>query len=113
MFNHLLIVIALSAFSIVSTVAVTPTDVHPVPLETAVLHKDVVAHQGGNDDKDVAAFNAQAAAVVIPEHDTHAPVINDWFAVDGDSNGWQPVVVLFSIIGLIMFFVARKSDSAK
>lgn len=112
MFNHLLIAIALMAFSIVSSVAATPTDVHPASMETAVLHKDVVARQGGNDDKDVAASAALAAAV-MPNNNAHAPVVNDWLAARSDSSWWQPVVVLFSIIGLIMFFVARKSDSAK
>ena len=113
MFNHLLIAIALMAFSIVSSVAATPTDVHPAPMETAVLHKDVVVHQGGNDDRDVADSTALATVVVIPNSNAHMPVVNDWLAARSDSSWWQPIVVLFSIIGLIMFFVARKSDSAK
>ena len=112
MFNHLLIAIALMAFSIVSSVAATPTDVRSASMETAVLHKDVAAHQGGNDDKDVAA-SANLAVAVMPNNNAHAPVVNDWLAARSDSSWWQPVVVLFSIIGLIMFFVARKSDSAK
>lgn len=115
MINHSLIAIALMAFSIASTAAVTPMDVSLVQVDTtpAVLHKDVNAHQGGADDKDVAISKAQIHAAMTVAANPQAPVITEWRAEPAESDLWQSVMVWLSIIGLIVFFVARKSDSAK
>lgn len=114
MFNHLLFAIALMAFSAVSAAAAAPKDVS-LALEDAapaVLHKDVVAYQGGADDKDVGVTATLAATIVSPA-EVPSSEVNKWFVAQGHSSAWQPFVVLLAIVGLIVFFVARQSESAK
>lgn len=115
MFNHLLFAIALMAFSAVSAAAAAPMDVSLALEDTApaVLHKDVVAYQGGTDDKDVGVTATLAAATFASPAEAPSSEVNKWFVAQGHSSAWQPFVVLLAIIGLIVFFVARQSESAK
>lgn len=127
MFNHLLIALALASVSIVSNAAAALMDADQAALgviPNAVLHKEVTVIQGGQHDKDVAAVLAATAADVCPADkicdntlatNTAAGVTNanDWLAVQGDSDSSQSLVILWIIIGILVFFGVRKSESTK
>lgn len=127
MFNNSLIFLALISFSIVSHAAAIPMDADQATsdaTQNAVLHKDVAAIQGGRSDKDVAevlavtAVNSCSANVVCADAnlsivDNNPPTVSDWFAVRDSTSALQPVAVLLLIIGLIVFFLSRKSASTK
>lgn len=127
MFNHSLIFLALMSFSIVSFAAAIPMDADQAVLgatQNAVSHKDVAAIQGGDSDRDVAATLANEAmdscpadtmctATDISVSDANPPVVSDWFVVQDSASALQPVAVLLLIIGLIVFFLSRKSTSTK
>lgn len=127
MFNHSLIFLALISFSIVSHAAAIPMDADQAPVDAtqnAVLHKDVAAIQGGDSDRDVAAKTSIVASdscasgaictsADVSIIDAKQPTLNDWFVVRDSSSALQPVAVLLLIIGLIVFFLSRKSASTK
>lgn len=127
MFNHSLIFLALISFSIVSHAAAIPMDADQAPVDAtqnAVLHKDVAAIQGGDSDKDVADALASTATDSCPADTicavTDTAIVNakpqkvsDWFVVQDSASALQPLVVLLLIIGLIVFFLSRKSASTK
>lgn len=127
MFNHLLTFLALISFSIVSHAAAIPTDADQATsdaTQNAVLHQDVAAIQGGRSDKDVAevlavtTLNSCAADGVCADAnlsivDNKPPTVNDWFVVRDSTSALQPVAVLLLIIGLIAFFLSRRSTSTK
>lgn len=127
MFNHSLTFVALMSFSIVSYAAAIPMDADQASVDAtqnAVLHKDVAATQGGRSDKDVAeglavvTINSCSADMVCADAnlsivDNKPPTINDWFVVRDSTSALQPVAVLLLIIGLIIFFLSRKSASTK
>lgn len=127
MFNHLLIFLALISFSIVSNAAAIPMDADLAAVDAtqnAVLHKEVVIVQGGGTDKDVAEALANEAedfcsadaictGKEISVVHSNSPAVNDWFAVEDGASALQPVAVLLLIIGLIVFFLSRKSASTK
>jgi len=127
MFNHSLIFLALMSFSLVSFAAAIPMDADQAVLDAtqnAVSHKDVAAVQGGDSDRDVADILANDAndacladalctSADISVVDTNRPAVNDWFRVQDSASALQPVAVLLLIIGLIVFFLSRKSTSTK
>lgn len=124
MFNHLLIFIALISFSVVSFAAATPMDAGQATVDAtqnAVLHKDVAVIQGGRSDKDVAevlsvmdtevcSTDAQCTKAAV---ELKTATLNEWFIDQDNDSALQPVVVLILIIGLIVFFLSRKSSSTK
>lgn len=127
MFNHSFIFLALISFSIVSNATAIPMDADQAVIGTtpnAVLHKEVAATQGGNSDKDVTeslaskAVDSCSAGAICTNTDTslakhNPPAVSDWFAVQDDDSVLQPVAALLLIIGLIVFFLSRKSTSTK
>jgi hypothetical protein len=127
MFNHSFIFLALISFSIVSNAAAIPMDADQAVIGTtpnAVLHKEVAAAQGGNSDKDVTeslvneAVDSCSADALCTNTDTslakhNPPAVSDWFAVQDDDSVLQPVAALLLMIGLIVFFLSRKSTSTK
>ncbi len=115
MLNHLLIFFALISFSIVSYAAAIPMDADQVAtdaIQNAVLHQEVAVIQGGRADKDVAAAPADIDQGAAPTK-TNVPAVSDWFAAQGDEGGLHPQVVLMLIMGLVVFFLSRKSSSTK
>lgn len=125
MFNHLLTFLALISFSIVSYAAAIPMDADQAvrdATQNAVLHQDVAAIQGGRFDKDVAETYVSPAtcpadAICVITKVAHGEVksqsVSDWFVVQESTSALQPVAVLLLIIGLIVFFLSRKSSSTK
>lgn len=127
MLNHSLTFLALLPFSIVSNAAAIPMDADQVVMDAtqnAVLHKEVAVVQGGDSDRDVAetvtgaAKNSCPADAICSDTDTsimeaNPPAVSDWFVVQDSSSRLQPLAVLLLIIGLIMFFLSRKSISTK
>lgn len=125
MFNHSLTFLALISFSIVSHAAAIPMDADQATndaTQNAVLHQDVAAMQGGRSDKDVAearvvTASCPAEAICVVANAAHGEVkpqsVSDWFVVQDSSSALQPVAVLLLIIGLIVFFLSRKSSSTK
>lgn len=127
MFSHSLTFIALLSFSIVSHSAAIPMDADQAVMDAnhnALLHKDVAEVQGGDYDKDVAeapVFEATDSCSAVAEClNGNASVIatnsqkpGDWFVVQESSSALQPLAVLLLIIGLIVFFLSRKSTSTK
>lgn len=132
MFCHSLIFIALTSFSLVTFAAAIPMDVDQavvVATPNTVLHQEVLLVQGGISDKDVADVSAVVSAACTDAADCNNPLIpavtvhdvrlNPHQAAgvrlleqDGTS-AVQPLVVLLMIIGLIMYFLSRKSVSTK
>jgi len=127
MLNHSLIFFALISFSIVSHAAAIPMDADQAvadATQNAVLHKEVMVVQGGDSDRDVAAALSvtatdscvsdaiceQADVAIV---DAKPPAVSDWFAVRESTSALQPVAVLLLVIGLIVFFLSRKSASTK
>jgi hypothetical protein len=127
MFNHSFIALALASLSIVSNAAAIPMDADHATLgaiPNAVLHKEVAVIQGGDSDKDVAAVLAATAADSCPADAlcnntsaTHAvagvPTAGDWLAAQGDSDSLQSFIILWVIVGGLIFFGVRKSESTK
>ncbi len=127
MFNHSLTFLALLSFSIVSNAAAIPMDTDQAVIDAtqnAVLHKEVALVQGGDSDKDVAealavvAMGSCRANAICNNVDNSAveansPTVSDWFVVQDSASALQPVAVLLLIIGLIVFFLSRKSTSTK
>lgn len=115
MFNHLLFAIALMTFSLVSSAAATPMDASQAVADStlAVLHKDVTTYQGGTDDKDVSVSQPLAPVAMSSAVKAKPLETNNWFAASSESSSLQPVIVLLGIIGVIVFFIARNSESAK
>jgi len=86
--------------------------------QNAVLHKEVVSVQGGDSDKDVTESIACPADTLCDSADAsvvdaNPPTVNDWFVMQDNASALQPLVVLLMIIGLIVFFLSRKSTSTK
>ncbi len=125
MFDHSLTFLALLSFSIVSNAAAIPMDADQAVIDAthnAVLHKEVAVVQGGDYDKDVAetltfetvdSCSADGVCTETSVVDASAPAVSDWFVVQDSSSALQPLAVLLLIIGLIMFFLSRKSISTK
>lgn len=127
MINHSLTFLALLSFSIVSNAAAIPMDTDQAVIDAtqnAVLHKEVALVQGGDSDKDVAealtveAMDSCRANAICNNTDTsvvktNPPTVSDWFVVQDSASALQPVAVLLLIIGLIVFFLSRKSTSTK
>ena len=123
MLNHSLIFLALLSFSIAAQAAAIPMDAGQAvsgAIQHADTHQDVMHAQGGNTDKDVANINAIAC---LPDTQcegentsvnvTKPPVVSGWLLVGDSSSALQPLAVLLLIIGLIVFFLSRKSTSTK
>ena len=127
MFIHLLVPLVLTSFSIAASAAAIPVDVDqmvPVTTQNAVLHKDVALYQEGGVDRVVSDSRTKAALDACQSNVTcigygRPAVINKTQAADGRlaaqgrSSILQPVAVLLLIIGVIVFFLARKSASTK
>ncbi|MGV8836768.1 hypothetical protein [Cellvibrio sp.] len=115
MLNHSLMFLALISFSIVSSAAAIPMDADLAAVDAtpnAVLHKDYVILQGGDTDKDVAEALADINVGSVPAK-SDVPAVSDWFVARDDEGGLQSLAVLMLIIGLAVFFLSRKSSSAK
>lgn len=115
MFNHSLTFFALISFSVVSFAAAIPMDADQAVLDApqnAVSHKDVAAVQGGDSDRDVAEVTADHAIDSAPAK-PGVPAVSNWFAAQDDEGSLQPLVVMLLIVGLIVFFLSRKSSSTK
>ena len=89
-------------------------------IQHADTHQDVMQAQGGNTDKDVANDHAFACPTGTQCDSTDAlvdatkpPVVSGWLLVGDSSSALQPLAVLLLIIGLIVFFLSRKSTSTK
>jgi|GEM_PF-2916320 len=133
MVRQLLIFLALLPFSIVSNAAAIPMDADQavaVTTPNTVLHQDVMFVQGRISDKDVADITTHATSNACPDAvacgntDTHAVAVNDArmnphqaagirLLEQNGTSAVQPLVVLLMIIGLIVYFLSRKSVSTK
>lgn len=121
MLNHSLIFFALLSFSVVAQAAAIPMDEGQAvsgAIQHADAHQDVTLVQGGNTDKDVADDHA----IVCPAdtqcdgaaaHIAKPPAANGWMLAGDSTSALQPVAVLLLVIGLIVFFLSRKSASTK
>lgn len=112
MFNHSLIFLALISSSIVSNAAAIPMDADQAVMDAtqnAVLYREVAIIQGGDSDKDVT----EAPADETSPAKSNPPAVSDWFTTQDDADRLPPVAVLLLIIGLIVFFLSRKSSSTK
>jgi hypothetical protein len=123
MFNHSLIFLALLSFSIAAQAAAIPMDAGQAvsgAIQHADTHQDVMQAQGGKPDKDVANDHAfacppdtQCDSATTSVDATKPPVASGWLLVSESSSALQPIAVLLLIIGLIVFFLSRKSASTK
>lgn len=123
MFNHSLIFLALLSFSIAAQAAAIPMDAGQAvsgAIQHADTHQDVMQAQGGNPDKDVANIHAitcppdtQCEGENTSVNGTKPPVGSGWLLSSDSSSALQPLAVLLLIIGLIVFFLSRKSTSTK
>lgn len=122
MLNHSLIFLALLSFSIAAQAAAIPMDAGQAPsgaIQHADTHQDVTLAQGGNPDKDVANAQLMTCPANTQCNDkdealtAKSPAIQGWFVVEDSSSALQPLGVLLLIIGLIVFFLSRKSASTK
>lgn len=122
MFNHSFIFLALLSFSIAAKAAAIPMDAGQAAsgaIQHADTHQDVMQAQGGNPDKDVANARQMTCPANTQCNDKNealaakSPAIHGWFVVEDSSSALQPLGVLLLIIGLIVFFLSRKSASTK
>lgn len=115
MLNHSLIFLALISFSMVSNAAAIPMDADQAAIDAnqnAVLHMEVEVIQGGGADKDVAEVTVDHA-VDSESAKPNVRAVSNWFAAQDDDGSLQPLVVMLLIVGLIVYFLSRKSSSTK
>lgn len=99
----------------VSNAAAIPMDAEQAAIDAtqnAVLHKEVLVIQGGGADKHVAEVTVDHA-VDSESAKPNVPAVSNWFAAQDDDGSLQPLVVMLLIVGLIVYFLSRKSSSTK
>ena len=105
--NYSLITLVLCSLSLVFNVAAIPMDSDAALLDIAsntVLNKDVIQHQRDSPETDTT----RSPPVIAPPR-----AAGEWVMMQESGSHIKPLLVSLLMMGVVGFFLARKSASTK